>query len=111
MDASLPPTLSNYALVGMIALMVTGLSLLAAAWRRPHPEKVKAPMGWKPYRIGYPVYALIFISFDMEMIFMYPWAVVFADQGMKAFLDMLVFIALLSAGISYAWGMGGFKWE
>lgn len=42
---------------------------------------------------------------------MYPWAVVFADIGVTAFLDMLVFIALLSAGIAYAWGMGGLRWE
>ncbi len=68
-------------------------------------------MAWSNYRFGYPVYALIFLSFDMEMIFMYPWGVVFAPIGMKAFLDMMVFIALLSAGIAYAWGMGGFRWE
>jgi NADH-quinone oxidoreductase subunit A len=47
----------------------------------------------------------------MEMIFMYPWAVVFAGIGMKAFADMLVFICLLSAGIAYAWGLGGLEWE
>jgi NADH-quinone oxidoreductase subunit A len=42
---------------------------------------------------------------------MYPWAVVFAEIGWSAFLDMLVFIVLLSAGIAYAWGMGGLEWE
>jgi NADH-quinone oxidoreductase subunit A len=42
---------------------------------------------------------------------MYPWAVVFADIGVSAFLDMLVFIVLLGAGIAYAWGMGGLEWE
>ncbi len=63
------------------------------------------------YRFGYVIYALIFLSFDMEMIFMYPWAVVFAEEGLTAFLDMFVFIAILSAGIAYAWGMGGLEWE
>ena len=42
---------------------------------------------------------------------MYPWAVVFAEEGLSAFLDMFVFIAILSAGIAYAWGMGGLEWE
>ena len=42
---------------------------------------------------------------------MYPWAVVFADLGISAFLDMLVFIALLAAGIAYAWRMDGLIWE
>jgi len=103
--------LTQYALVGLVLLIAAGLALLLAAAFHPGVEHVKAPMAWSNYRFGYPVYALIFLSFDMEMIFMYPWGVVFAPIGMKAFLDMLVFIALLSAGIAYAWGMGGFRWE
>ena len=104
-------TLSNYAIVGMVTLMVFGLCLIGAAFLRLTPERIEAPRAWSPYVIGYPVYALIFVSFDMEMIFMYPWAVVFVEKGLKGFLDMLVFICILSAGIAYAWGMGGFKWE
>ena len=91
--------------------LAVGLALLIGAFYHPKVEVVDAPDAWKPYRFGYPIYALIFLSFDMEMIFMYPWGVVFADTGVKAFLDMLIFIAILSAGIAYAWGMGGFKWE
>ncbi len=68
-------------------------------------------MVWTQFRFGFPIYALIFLAFDMEMIFMYPWAVIFADLGITAFIDMMVFIALLSAGIAYAWGMGGLEWE
>ena len=111
MQQPLAITLSQYAVVAMIGLIAVGLALLAAALWWHAPDRPNPPMGWKNYRIGYPVYALIFLSFDMEMIFMYPWAVVFAQEGAKAFMDMLVFIALLSAGIAYAWGMGGFKWE
>lgn len=101
----------NYGVVGLIGLMVIGLALLAAALYHPKTRKLEASMAWKPYRFGYSTYALIFLSFDMEMIYMYPWAVVFAEKGMMGFLDMLVFIGILSAGIAYAWGMGGFKWE
>ncbi len=104
-------TLSNYAVVGMATLMVFGVALIGAALFRPSLATIQAPRAWKPYSIGFPVYALIFLSFDMEMIFMYPWAVVFVEQGVKGFMDMLVFICILSAGIAYAWGMGGFKWE
>ena len=42
---------------------------------------------------------------------MYPWAVVFRGIGLEAFLDMLVFIAILLAGLAYAWRMGGLEWE
>lgn len=66
---------------------------------------------WKNYHIGFVIFALVFIAFDMEMIFMYPWAVAFKGIGLEAFLDMFVFIAILSLGLVYAWMMGGLKWE
>lgn len=103
--------LENYGVVGLVTLMIVGLVLIGSACYRPHVERLKVARGWQPYSIGFPVYALIFVSFDMEMIFMYPWAVVFVEQGLTGFLDMLVFICILSAGIAYAWGMGGFRWE
>lgn len=107
------PIVEDYAFVALVLLMALGSALLAAAalWPRRHGVTLDAPVAWSQFRFGYVVYALIFLSFDMEMIFMYPWAVVFADVGVSAFLDMGVFIALLSAGIAYAWGMGGLKWE
>ena len=100
-----------YSLVGLLVVIAAGLGLLAMAlWRRP-ARTIQAPAAWAQFRFGFPIYALIFLAFDMEMIFMYPWAVVFADLGVTAFIDMMVFIALLSAGIAYAWGMSGLEWE
>lgn len=106
------PIENQYGLVGLVLVMTLGLSFLAAAafWRNPRLT-IDVPRAWNQRRFGFVVYALIFLAFDMEMIFMYPWAVVFADIGIVAFLDMLVFIVLLSAGIAYAWGMGGLEWE
>lgn len=102
---------SDYSLPAVLVVIAAGLGLLALAlWRRP-PHAIEAPAAWAQYRFGFPIYALIFLSFDMEMIFMYPWAVVFADLGITAFVDMMIFIALLAAGIAYAWGMGGLEWE
>ena len=103
--------LNTYSLVGLVGLIVLGGALLAAAVWHPEVQEIEAPDSWKNYRFGFAVIALIFVAFDMEMIFMYPWAVVYAKTGLKAFLDMFVFIGLLSAGIAYAWGMGGLKWE
>lgn len=102
---------NSYAIVGLICLVVIGLALLAAALWHPGLRTLNVPAAWNNYRFGYAVYALIFLAFDMEMIFMYPWAVVFASIGFEAFADMFVFIAILSAGIAYAWGMGGLEWE
>lgn len=103
--------LNSFSVIGLTLLAVLGLTLLAAAFWKSSKIKIKEPNSWKSYRFGYITYSLIFLSFDMEMIFMYPWAVVFADIGMKAFLDMFVFIAILSSGIAYSWGMGGLEWE
>jgi NAD(P)H-quinone oxidoreductase subunit 3 len=91
-----------YSLVGLLVVIGIGLALLTMAlWRRPS-RVVSAPPAWAQFRFGFPIYALIFLAFDMEKIFMYPWAVVFADLGLTAFIDMMVFIGLLSAGIAYA---------
>ncbi len=106
--------LSSYSAIGLAVLLLLGLSLLTYALSRRRPgalHRLSEPPAWAQYRFGFPTYALIFLAFDMEMIFMYPWAVVFADIGLEAFLDMLVFIAILSAGLIYSWKMGGLEWE
>ena len=102
---------SAYSLVGLLVIIAAALALLTIALWRGRARPIEAPTAWAQFRFGFPIYALIFLAFDMEMIFMYPWAVVFADLGITAFIDMMVFIALLSAGIAYAWGMGGLEWE
>jgi NADH:ubiquinone oxidoreductase subunit 3 (subunit A) len=66
---------------------------------------------WVQFRIRYPILALLFVAFDMEMVYMFPWAVVFKRLGIVAFLDMFVFIAILAAGIVFAWKEGAFDWE
>ncbi len=103
--------LQKYAVIGLVLLALGGFTLLAAAFFHPKFEKLQNVNVWKPYRFGFITYSLIFLSFDMEMIFMYPWAVVFVLIGVKAFFDMFVFIGILSAGIAYAWGMGALRWE
>ena len=105
---------ADYGLIGLLILIVVGLGFLGfLLWGAPGraPTLSAAPAAWAQLRFGFATYALIFLAFDMEMIFMYPWAVVFARLGLTAFADMMVFIALLSAGIAYAWGMGGLEWE
>ena len=57
----------------------------------------------------YPV-TLLFLAFDMEMIFMYPWAVVVAEIGVKAVVEMFLFLGLLLIGVLYVWREGGLRW-
>src|SRR3546814_3346802 len=58
---------------------------------------------WQRYHVRYYSMTLLFIAFEMEMMFMYPWAVVFLQEGMKAMIEMGMFLAILSLGILYGW--------
>ncbi|GAA2840202.1 NADH-quinone oxidoreductase subunit A [Nonomuraea rubra] len=53
---------------------------------------------------------LVFLAFDMEMIFMFPWALVVAEVGAMAVAEMFIFLALLLVGVVYAWREGAFRW-
>jgi NADH:ubiquinone oxidoreductase subunit 3 (subunit A) len=66
---------------------------------------------WIQFRVQYYIYALIFVIFDVETVFIYPWAVAFKELGMVAFVEMILFIAILSVGLVYAWRKKFLEWE
>jgi NADH-quinone oxidoreductase subunit A len=53
---------------------------------------------------------MVFLAFDMEMVFMYPWALVVASVGVKAVVEMFAFLVLLLVGVLYAWREGALRW-
>ncbi len=65
---------------------------------------------WSRFHVRYYSMALLFLAFDMEMVFMYPWAVVFVQEGVIALVEMLMFIIILVLGILYAWKEGALAW-
>ena len=64
---------------------------------------------WLRYHAHYYGYALLFLAFDMEMAFMYPWAVVYKEEGVAALLDMGFFLAILFLGLIYGWRQGALR--
>nr|WKN38579.1 NADH-quinone oxidoreductase subunit A [Tunicatimonas sp. TK19036] len=64
---------------------------------------------WGRYHVHYYGFALLFLAFDMEMAYMYPWAVVYKELGITALLDMGVFLMILFLGLLYTWNQGGLK--
>ena len=84
----------------------------------PDPEKLSTyecgeePVGgsWIQFNIRFYVVALVFIIFDVEIVFLYPWAVVFKDLGWFAFVEMMIFVAILLVGLAYAWKKGALDW-
>lgn len=66
---------------------------------------------WQRFHLRYYPMTLLFIAFEMEMMFMYPWAVVYVAEGVKALGEMGMFLGILSVGILYAWREGVFRWQ
>lgn len=65
---------------------------------------------WVQFRVQYYLFALLFVIFDIEAIFVLPWAVAFNKLGLYAFVEMIVFLAILAGGWAYAWKKGVLEW-
>ena len=65
---------------------------------------------WNQFNVGYYLFALLFLVFDVELIFMYPWAVVVKQTGMPALVEIIIFFFILFMGFLYAHKSGALKW-
>jgi len=100
-----------------------GVALLAVGWvvgpRSKNKEKSDAyECGFEafedarmPFDVRYYLIAILFIIFDLEIAFLFPWAVVFKEIGLVALIEMAVFLALLLLGFVYCWKKGALEWE
>lgn len=66
---------------------------------------------WIQFRVQYYIFALIFVIFDVETVFIYPWAVAFKKLGMETFIAMLLFLGILLLGLAYEWRKKALEWE
>ena len=110
----------------ILIFLVVGIGFLAVnflVWKIIRPSRYSEeklttyecgenPTGsaWIQFNIRFYVFALIFIVFDVEAVFLLPWAVVFKELGMLAFLEGLVFIAILVVALAYVWRKGDLEW-
>jgi NADH-quinone oxidoreductase subunit A len=110
----------------LAALLLLAAAFVAVAFlanrvlrpSRPTPAKLTTyesgmdPVGtaWSQTQIRYYVFAFLFVIFDVESVFLFPWAVVFANLGPAAFWEMVVFIAVLAVGLLYAYRKGVLRW-
>ena len=87
--------------------------------KKPTPEKVKTyecgvdPVGggWSQTYVRYYIFGLLFVIFDVEAIFIFPWAVSFIEIGPESFIYMSIFILILLVGLAYAWKKGALSWR
>jgi NADH-quinone oxidoreductase subunit A len=90
-----------------LLVSVTRMALVADAFLAGN---VPAEHAVSRYHVRWYAVTLLFLAFDMEMVFMYPWAVVFADVGVKALVEMFLFLGMLMVGVAYAWREGALRW-
>ena len=112
-------TIGIFALVGVALVFGTlGLSRLVQP-HVPHPEKYTTyesgidPIGhgWSQTNVRYYAFALLFVMFDVEAVFLFPWAIVFERLGTQAFVEMLIFIAILAVALVYAIKKKVLEWQ
>ncbi|WP_159943301.1 MULTISPECIES: NADH-quinone oxidoreductase subunit A [unclassified Nocardiopsis] len=104
---------------GLAIALVLGLYGLSAALRPGRgPVTVEPFLSGAPvtehavsrYHVRWYTVTLLFLAFDMEMVFMYPWVLVVAHKGVPAVVEMFAFLAVLVAAVVYAWREGAFRW-
>jgi NADH-quinone oxidoreductase subunit A len=113
-----------YVYVGLFMLLITGfvatvlvLARLISPSRRSRTKALNYETGettvtdpWRPFPVRYYVFALLFLIFDVEAAFLYPWAVIYRGLGVYGFIEMVIFVLILGVGLIYAWKKGALKW-
>lgn len=117
--------LYNFAFIGILLLgaVVFALLPLFVVWLVAPRKRSRAKYEtyecgvishgetWVRFRIQYYIYAIMFVVFDIETVFLYPWAVSYGGLGAFALIEMIVFLLILFAGLAYAWAKGVLKWS
>ncbi len=111
------PILIFFGLAVVLAIILT-LSAVVVAVRNPDPEKLSAyECGFNAFDdarmkfdVRFYLVAILFIIFDLEVAFLFPWAVAFQDVGLFGFWSMMVFLGVLTIGFAYEWKKGALEW-
>ena len=113
--------------IAVLLVAAVGLAAMAALFavsyvlspKRPSAAKnmpyecgiPPAPFMWSQIQIRYYVFAILFLIFDVEAVFLFPWAIVFLDTIPAVFYEMLIFIGILFFGVIYGWRKGALQWR
>ena len=107
-----------FIVVGIAMVLFT--FLLSRLVRPHHPDKVKndtyecgipvTGQGWVQFNNRFYIFGLIFVIFDVEAVFLFPWAVAYKSLGLFALIEMIIFIFILLVGLVYAWKKKALQW-
>jgi NADH-quinone oxidoreductase subunit A len=116
--------LTNYNFVGLffvVTILFPIIALGLAYYLRPKkPTSIKTSTyecglettgeTWVQFKAQYYLYALVFVIFDVEAVFLYPWAVAYSKLGWYALVEMVIFLGILVLGLAYAWRKKALRW-
>jgi len=100
-----------FVLLALTAGLVVAAYGVVLALGRTRTTDPGATPAWPRFHVRYYTVALLFIAFDMEMAYMYPWAVVFRSLGWFAYAEIGFFLTVLGVGVLYAWREGALEWS
>ncbi|MDR2915959.1 MAG: NADH-quinone oxidoreductase subunit A [Tannerella sp.] len=113
-------TLLIVVILTAITLVATALSIAKAISPRSYnPQKGEAyecgiptrGSSWMQFKVGYYLFAILFLMFDVETVFLFPWAAVVQDLGVPGLINVLFFLFILVLGLAYAWKKGALEWK
>lgn len=113
----MPPYAVVLSVLGLVAALIAAVYAVSYAVAPRAFESGPFLSGARPaehalsrFHVRWYAVSMVFLAFDMEMVFMYPWALVVASIGVKAVVEMFAFLALLLVGVLYAWREGALRW-
>ena len=111
----------------LVVVILTAIALVAVALgsanaispRSFNPQKGEAyecgiptrGKSWMQFKVGYYLFAILFLMFDVETVFLFPWAVVVQDLGIYGLVSIIFFLIILVLGLAYAWRKGALEWK
>ena len=113
-------TLLVVVILTAIALVAVALGIARAISPRSfNPQKGEAyecgiptrGKSWMQFKVGYYLFAILFLMFDVETVFLFPWAVVVQDLGIYGLVSIIFFLIILVLGLAYAWRKGALEWK
>ena len=100
-----------FVLIGLVVGLVVIAYAVALLRNGTRIDPSASQPAWPRFHVRFYMFAILFIPFDMEMAFMYPWAAVFRDLGLFAYAEIGFFITVLGVGIAYAWRECSLEWS
>ena len=106
--------LTAIAFVDIVVILSNLISPLSVNAQKLEPYECGIPTrggSWMQFRVGYYLFAILFLMFEVETVFLFPWAVVTRELGVGGLVGILFFLFILVLGLAYAWRKGALEWK